>query len=73
MLLEGDVYESEDFKLFTPKKKPLKDFEDSKVVPTGLLCGRDVYRARGEARKIEQKYDDTFLHSLNIFVVHFCF
>lgn len=63
MLLEGDVFKSlEDGKIFTPKKLPQKDFEEKKVVPTGLLCGRDVYRARGEARVIEEKYDDGFLY-----------
>jgi tRNA pseudouridine13 synthase len=63
MLLEGDVFKSlEDGKIFTPKKLPQKDFEAKKIVPTGLLCGRDVYRARGEARAIEEKYDDGFLY-----------
>lgn len=62
MLLEGDIYLSNEGKLFTPAKKPAKDFEDAKVMPTGLLCGRDVYRARGEARKVEEKYDDEFLY-----------
>lgn len=64
MLLEGDVFmRLEDGKLFTPKKLPQKDFEAKRVTPTGLLCGRDVFRARGEARKIEEKYDDEFLHT----------
>jgi len=62
MLLEGDVYISSEGKLFTPKKIPLKDFEDKKVVPTGLLCGRKVYRARDKAREIEEKYDDGFIY-----------
>ena len=61
MLLEGDVYIDNHGKIFTPKKILKKDFELKKVVPTGLLCGRDVFRARGEARKIEAKYDDGFL------------
>ncbi len=61
-LLEGDIYMTTEGKIFTPKKIPLKDFQEAKVVPTGLLCGRDVYRARGEARKIEEKYDDGFLY-----------
>ena len=61
-LLEGDVYQTAEGKIFTPKQVPQKDFEDAKVMPTGLLCGRDVYRARGEARKIEEKYDDGFLY-----------
>lgn len=62
MLLEGDIYITSEGKLFTPKNKPQKDFEEHKVVPTGLLCGRDVFRARGEAREIEEKYDDGFLY-----------
>ena len=62
MLLEGDVYLSDEEKLFTPKNIPQKDFEQHKVVPTGLLPGRDVYRARGKAREIEAKYDDEFLY-----------
>jgi len=62
LLLEGDVYISDENKLFTPRKIPLKDFEAGKVFPTGLLCGRDVYRARSEARTIEEKYDDQFLY-----------
>jgi len=61
-LLSGDVYISNSAKLFTPNKIPQKDFENKKVVPTGLLCGRDVYRARGEARDIEERYDDGFLY-----------
>ena len=62
MLLNGDVYLSSEKKLFTPKNIPIKDFQDKKVVPTGLLCGRDVFRARDEARIIEEKYDDGFLY-----------
>ena len=61
-LLEGDIYQTPEGKIFTPKSIPLKDFEDAKVMPTGLLCGRGVYRARDEARKIEEKYDDGFLY-----------
>jgi len=62
MLLEGDIYQTLEGKLFTPKKPPLEDFADAKVMPTGLLCGRDVFRARGKAREIEEKYDDEFLY-----------
>ena len=62
MLLEGDVYLSNEEKLFTPKKMPQKDFETHKVIPTGLLPGRGVYRARGQAREIEERYDDEFLY-----------
>ena len=62
MLLDGDVYLSNEEKLFTPKNIPQQDFEDAKVMPTGLLCGRDVFRARDAAREIEEKYDDGFLY-----------
>ncbi|MEA3228162.1 MAG: tRNA pseudouridine(13) synthase TruD, partial [Campylobacterota bacterium] len=61
-LLNGDIYMTEDGKIFTPKNIPQKDFEEAKIVPTGLLCGRDVFRARDAARKIEEKYDDGFLY-----------
>ncbi|QOP40937.1 tRNA pseudouridine(13) synthase TruD [Sulfurimonas marina] len=61
-LLEGDVYMDTKGKFFTPKTKQEKDFKAQKVVPTGLLCGRDVFRARSDARKIEEKYDDQFLY-----------
>ena len=62
MLLEGDIYTTQEGKIFTPKKIPQKDFGEQKVLPTGLLCGRDVYRSRGEAGEIEKKYDDGFLY-----------
>jgi len=62
LLLEGDLYIDAKGKLFTPKQPQQKDFEAKKVVPTGLLCGRGVYRARGEAGEIEAKYDDGFLY-----------
>ncbi len=62
MLLEGDLYITNDGKLFTPKQPQQKDFEAKKVVPTGLLCGRGVYRSRGTAGEIEAKYDDEFLY-----------
>ncbi len=61
-LLEGDLYADAMGKLFTPKNPQQKDFEAQKVVPTGLLCGRGVYRARGRAGEIEAKYDDGFLY-----------
>ncbi len=61
LLLEGDVYLTADAKLVTPAQIVQKDFEAKKVVPTGLLCGRGVFRARDKAREIEKKYDDEFL------------
>lgn len=64
-LLEGDVFlDLEKDKLFTPKtinEKIIRDFADKKIVPTGLLPGRDVFRSVREAYEIEQKYDDSFI------------
>lgn len=61
-LLRGDVYIDAGERLFTPKKEvPLQDFLSKKVLPTGLLPGRDVFRARNEAREIEKEFDDEFL------------
>ena len=62
MLLEGDLYSDAEGKLFTPKKPQQKDFQAHKVVPTGLLCGRGVYRSRDKAGELEAKYDDGFLY-----------
>jgi len=64
-LLNGDVMLSNlDGKYFTPNKineNIIRDFEDKKIVPTGLLCGRDVFRARNEAGEIEKQFDDTYI------------
>ena len=62
LLLEGDLYIDSNGKLFTPKQPQQKDFGAHKVVPTGLLCGRGVYRSRDKAGEIEAKYDDGFLY-----------
>lgn len=62
LLLDGDVMRTPE-KLVTPKKAPQKDFEAKKIVPTGLLFGRDVFRAVADAREIEKKYDDEFFQS----------
>ena len=62
LLLEGDLYVTREGKLFTPKLPAQKDFEAKKVVPTGLLCGRGVFRSREVAGEIEAKYDDVFLY-----------
>ena len=62
LLLEGDLYSDSKGKLFTPKSPQQKDFDAHKVVPTGLLCGRGVYRSRDRAGEIEAKYDDGFLY-----------
>ncbi len=64
-LLEGDLFlDLEKNKLFTPKaitQNILNDFKDKKIVPTGLLPGRKVFKSVGEALKIEQKYDDNYI------------
>jgi len=60
-LLDGDVYITNKGKITTPKTIPTKDFDNHKLTPTGLLCGRDVFRSRDAARVIEEKYDDEFL------------
>ena len=64
-LLAGDVMLSlKENKFFTPStisSKTQKDFENKEVVPTGLLSGRDVFRAKNEARLIEEKFDDTYI------------
>ena len=61
LLLNGDVYISNEKKLSTPSAIPYKEVESKKLTPTGLLCGRDVFRARSDAKEIEIKYDDEFL------------
>lgn len=64
-LLSGDVFYSyEQKKYFTPSKineKVLEDFSSKKITPTGLLCGREVYRAKYDAREIEKDFDDTYI------------
>ncbi len=64
-LLDGDIfYDFKSKKYFTPNaitKNIQEQFENKAIVPTGLLCGRKVFRAANEARKIEAKYDDEFM------------
>lgn len=64
-LLPGDVMmQLKDEKLFTPTKvneKLIQDYEKELIVPTGLLSGRQVFRAKYEAGKIEQQFDDTYI------------
>jgi len=60
-LLSGDVMTDGCGKVFTPKSPLLKEFLSKSVTPTGLLAGRRVFRARGDARQIEELYDDEFL------------
>lgn len=64
-LMPGDVmFSLKDDKLFTPSKineKTQNDYDDKKIVPTGLLSGRNVFRAKYEAKEIEQEFDDTYI------------
>ena len=62
-LLDGDVFVSKEGKQSTPKTIPTREYEAQKLIPTGLLCGRDVFRAKLDAREIEKEYDDEFLQS----------
>ncbi|QKF72411.1 tRNA pseudouridine 13 synthase [Aliarcobacter faecis] len=65
-LLDGDIfYDIENDKFFTPKiinEKILNDFKEQLITPTGLLPGRDVFKARDAALKIEQRYDDSAIN-----------
>lgn len=64
-LLDGDIFlDLEKNKIFTPKaitQNILNDFKAQKIIPTGLLPGRKVFKAMGEALKIESKYDDVYI------------
>lgn len=64
-LISGDVMlDLKESKFFTPKvitSKIQEDFEKQKSSPTGLLSGRGVYRAFGEAKTIEEQFDDTYI------------
>lgn len=64
-LLDGDLFvDLEKNKFFTPKaitEKIIDDFKNKKIIPTGLLPGRKVFKAMAEALKIEEKYDDNYI------------
>ena len=64
-LLDGDIFlDLQKDKLFTPKvitANIINDFNNFKITPTGLLPGRKVFKAVGEALLIEQKYDDLYI------------
>ena len=64
-LLAGDVMlDLKQDKFFTPKSitdKIQEDFQNQKILPTGLLSGRGVYKAFGEAKAIEEEFDDTYI------------
>jgi tRNA pseudouridine13 synthase len=64
-LLNGDIFlDLDKNKIFTPKSitaNILNDFKNSKITPTGLLPGRKVFKALGDAGKIEEKHDDLYI------------
>lgn len=64
-ILSGDVFRVyETDKFFTPKnlsEKMIIDFRNKNIIPTGLLPGRQAFRAMYEARKIEERFDDTYI------------
>ncbi len=64
-LLKGDVFRNtQNNKFFTPKQlneKIMERFSFKKIVPTGLLPGRKVFRSINEAREIEEKFDDIYI------------
>jgi len=64
-LLQGDVFkEYSSGKLFTPKQlsnQIINDFNSRKIVPTGLLPGRKVFRSIGKSRQIEERFDDLYI------------
>jgi len=65
-LLDGDIFfDIKNQKYFTSKtinEKMLNDFKSGLITPTGLLPGKDVLKAKDEALKIEQKYDDSEIY-----------
>lgn len=65
-LLDGDIFfDIKSNKLFTPKainSKIEDDFKAQLITPTGLLPGRDVFKARTKALEIEQKYDNSEIY-----------
>lgn len=64
-IFDGDVFiDLKNDKFFTPKiidENVLKSFNDGKIVLTGLLPGRKVFKAINKAREIEEKYDDIYI------------
>lgn len=64
-LLEGEIMMPyPDGDIFSPKlsRKIEEEYRTKKIVPTGLLPGRKVWRARDEAGTIETKFDDAYIH-----------
>jgi len=64
-LLQGEVMMPySDGDTFSPKinRKVEEDYKAKKIVPTGLLPGRKVWRSREEAGELEAQFDDGFIH-----------
>jgi len=65
-LLDGDIFfDIKNQRYFTSKtinEKILNDFKSGLITPTGLLPGRDVFKAKYKALKIEQKYDNSDIY-----------
>ena len=60
-LLEGDIFlDTTTLKPFVPKKlsSVIQSFSEKKVVPSGLIPGRQVHRATSQAGELEGKFDD---------------
>lgn len=60
-LLEGDIFlDTETLKAFAPKKlsSVIQSFAEKKVVPSGLIPGRQVLRATSKAGELEANFDD---------------
>ena len=64
-LLDGDVFlDVKKDKYITPKflnESIVNNFKAKDIIPTGLLPGRRVFRAIGEAREIEKRFDNEFI------------
>lgn len=64
-VIDGDVMmDISSKKTFSSKNlEQIKaDYEKKLLVPTGLLPGRNVYRAFAKAREIEEKFDDLYVY-----------
>lgn len=65
-LINGDIFDNKiDNKLFTAKninKKIEEDFTLNKIIPTGLLPGKKVFRSILNARQLEEKFDNSDIY-----------
>lgn len=56
-----ELSKEQNLKKLSPLDGDIYNLNDRTVI-TGLLPGRDIIRAKNEARKFEEKYDDQFIH-----------